>query len=481
MPRRRFALAATIAAVLAAPAAANALQASPALGDRPVAGASGAGDPFFPQAGNGGYDAIHYSLAIDYDPAPVNRLSGRATVVAWTTETLSRFNLDLRDSLTVTRVTVNGRAATFAHAGQELSITPRRRLRSGRPFVTTVAYGGSPQAITDPDGSADGWIPTDDGAFVAGEPQGAPSWFPVNDTPRDKATYDIAVTLPAGRTAMGNGLLVARHDHGSRTTSRWFERKPMAPYLVTATNGIFETRSNLGGLPTFDAVDPNTRVRRADPPNPALAWERLAPEREIVHFFAGLYGPYPFESIGGIVDWAPDVGYALESQTRVNYDRIPSASTVVHEIAHQWFGNAVTLERWPDIWLHEGFATWSEWIYDERHDGPTAQERFDELYAIDPATDEGKDLWVTPPAALPGPEVMFSTPVYDRGAMTLQALRQRVGDDTFFRILRAWYRQHRFGNATTGDFIALAQRRSGLDLRGFFDAWLFTEGRPSTW
>jgi aminopeptidase N len=175
------------------------------------------------------------------------------------------------------------------------------------------------------------------------------------------------------------------------------------------------------------------------------------------------------------------VGYALESQTRPNYHRIPGESTVVHEIAHQWFGNSVTLAVWPDIWLNEGFATWSEWIYAERHGGESAQETFDELYATPEDSEDGQDLWFPAPAALPGPEAMFHTPVYDRGAMTLQALREKVGDGTFFRILRSWYSENRNGNVTTADFIALAERESGLDLDDFFRVWLYEEGRPEAW
>jgi aminopeptidase N len=450
---------------------------TPASATRYVAGSPGAGDPFFPMAGNGGYDARHYSLDLDYTrDSETNRLTGKAVMIARATQNLHRFNLDLRDFLTVSSVEVGGRAASFTHSGQELSIDPRPKLKAGRIFVVSVEYAGTPEPIVDPDGSIEGWIPTDDGAFVVNEPQGSPGWFPVNDTPRDKATYDIEVTVPSGRVAMSNGILLSRRERGGKTTWHWLERFPMASYLATATNGVFETRFGRldNGLPEYNAVDPQTRVNTASSPNPNLAWERLEPQGEIVDFFSELYGPYPYESIGGIMDWAPNVGYSLESQTKANYWRIVGPLTVVHEVAHQWFGNAVTLAFWRDIWLHEGFATFSEWIYDERHGGPPAQQVYDELCALDPSD----DLWSPAPAALRGPEELFHTPVYDRGAMTLQALRNEVGDETFFGILRTWYAENRRRNVTTADFIATAERESGRQLDALFDQWLYQEGRP---
>jgi aminopeptidase N len=458
-----------------------------ALGRDYVAGAEGLGDPFFPQAGNGGYDATHYDLTLDYDQ-PANFLEGSAVIDATATQNLRRFNLDLRDFYEVSSVRVNGSRAKFVlRDEQELQITPATPLDAGDDFTAEVDYSGKPKPIKDPDKSIEGFIPTDDGAFVVNEPQGSPGWFPVNDNPQDKATYEFTMTVPAGHTVMANGELVSHTAADGTETWRWREDDPMSSYLTTVTNGPFETEfyATDFGLPMYDAVDPDTALSAgADPdpdPDPDVAWQRLEPQGEIIRFFSELYGEYPFTTGGGIVDWAPNVGYALESQTRANYHRVPGASTVVHEIAHQWFGNAVTLSTWPDIWLNEGFATFSEWIYAERHGGPSAAENFDELYSVPESHPFFEALWFPAPAALEHPRQLFHTPVYDRGAMTLQALREKIGDESFFGLLRRWYADNKYGNVSTEDFIALAEEVSGRDLEAFFDAWLFEEGRPETW
>ena len=341
----RSVLAAVVAAlVLAAPAGASQFQ----------PGAPGLGDPFFPLAGNGGYDVRHYALDLEYDRAS-NQLDGRAIIFARAEQNLSSFNLDLR-GYEISDLEVNGRDAQFARDGQELTVTPRHGLRRGSGFLVRVEYSGNPEPVVDPDESLEGWVPTDDGAFVVNEPQGSPGWYPANDNPQDKATYSFAITVPEGITAIANGRLLSSRTRDGKTTWRWFEDSPMAPYLATATNGVFELRIDRAGrIPLYQAVDPKVG-------NPTLAWERLSAEAEIIGFFSELYGRYPFSTGGGVVDNG-GVGYALESQTKPMYDvqgstaGAPSAGTVVHEIAHQWFGNAVTLAVWPDIWLNEGFAT----------------------------------------------------------------------------------------------------------------------------
>ena len=465
---RAGAVALATALLAAAPAAASSWPARP--------GSDTLGDPFFPQAGNGGYDVKHYSLDLDYVPQPTNRLDGEAKLHARATQSLSSVNLDLRAFMVVSDVEVNGRDARFAHdGGQELTVTPRHALKRGRKFTVEVAYGGTPEDVVDPDGSIEGWTVTPDGAFVVNEPQGSPGWYPANDNPRDKATFDIAVTVPEGRTAIANGRLIKKRTRSGTTTWHWYEDSPMAPYLATATNGFFEmTVTKAGRIPLYQAIDPAVK-------DPALAKERIGLEAEIITLFSDLYGRYPFSSGGGVVDIAR-ANYNLESQTKSMYDPsqaatasgAPAESTVVHEVAHQWFGDAVTLSIWPDIWLNEGFATWSEWIWDEKHGRATAAETFDELYAT-------FEEWDPAPAAIPGPEQMFHAPPYDRGAMTLQALREKVGDELFSTTLRRWYSENRNDNVTTADFIALAENVSGQQLDDFFHVWLYQEGRPESW
>ena len=429
-------------------------------------GSPGLGDPFFPLAGNGGYDVSHYSLTLDYTQS-TNQLVGTNVISATATQDLSRFDLDLR-GFSITRLLVNGTAASFTRDGQELVITPAAGIPAGSAFTVTVDYQGIPTVITDPDGSIEGWVPTADGAFVVGEPQGSPGWYPVNDTPRDKATYDFAVTVPEGLTVMANGVLISHATTAGKTTWVWRESDPMAPYLATATLGKFDlVESTVSGIPSYVAIDPSLsrgNVLRKLP--------------EIVDFYTSLYGPYPFNAVGAIVDDAKVVGYSLETQTKPVFDRMPDEATVAHELAHMWFGDSVTLTTWPDIWLHEGFATWSEWIWSEYQGNKSAAKWFKELYNK-PAQDTA--FWTPPPGAPGTPAFMFNGTIYYRGGMTLQALREKVGDFDFFRIMRTWAQENRYGNVTTAQFVALAESIAGRDLEEFFDVWLYRPEKPTSW
>jgi aminopeptidase N len=242
----------------------------------------------------------------------------------------------------------------------------------------------------------------------------------------------------------------------------------MAAYLATATVGRFkvEQYTTRDGIKVYNAVDP----REAS--GSAAVLKKLP---SVLEWESKLFGPYPFRSAGSIVDHAPSVGYALETQGRPIYDSAPDLSTLVHENAHQWFGDSVSLTAWKDIWLNEGFATYAEWLYSEQHGGDSAQKTFDALYAK-PASDE---LWAFPPGDPGSGANIFGTPVYARGAMALHELRKAVGDPVFFRILRAWGSEHRYGHGTTAEFVKLAQGQTGMDLGSLFQTWLYAKGKPN--
>jgi aminopeptidase N len=432
-------------------------------------GAPGAGDPYFSTYGNGGYDVASYQLKVRYDPA-ANQLTGTATIKATATANLSRFNLDLA-GLTVQSVTVDGMAATSVRDKSELVITPARGLARGKSFTVTIAYGGQPGPIN-PAQVTGGFLRSGDGAVAIGEPESASAWFPVNDHPSDKATYTIEVTVPEGVSALSNGVLAGRSTSGGWTTWRWAEKAPMASYLVLLAIGDYRvTTGEHDGKPVVTAV-------AASLPAGGSAERALARTTEITDFLATKFGPYPFDAYGGIVIDDERVSYALETQTRPVYGpdffdgAVDPSWVVAHELAHQWYGDSVSVRQWRDIWLNEGFATYAEWLWDEHQGGPSVAQSFDLAYR------RSNDAIWRVSAGDPGSGNLLSRAVYQRGAMTLQALRMTVGDDTFFRILKTWAAEKRGGNGDTGEFIALAERLSGKSLRSLFDAWLYKRSQP---
>lgn len=436
----------------------------------PSPGARGIGDPYYPLYGNGGYDVSHYDIAVSYTPSN-DRVVGTTTITATATQDLSRFDLDL--ALPASSVTVDGVAAGFRQGPHELVVTPARPVRNGRPLTVVVQYAGIPSQ-TSVDG-LDPWVRTADGAVAVGEPEIAAWWFPSNDHPRDKATFDIAVTVPTGVEALSNGVLRSKTTSGTTDTWSWRESSPMATYLAFMAVGQFDVRSGTSatGLPWVTAVAANGgaegRYAAAD----------LARSPEVVDWHAKQWGPYPFDVTGGVAP-AADFGFALENQTRPVYTRGFWSSgsniyVVVHELAHQWYGDSVSVTNWKDIWLNEGFATFAEWRWSETHGEGTAQQLLRASYDGIPA---GDSFW-TLPIGNPGAHREFSGAVYTRGAMTLQALRNRVGDPAFFQIMREWARQHAYVNGQVSQFISLAEQLSGQDLDGFFQAWLYAPKKPA--
>ncbi|MGI8880414.1 MAG: M1 family metallopeptidase [Jatrophihabitans sp.] len=431
-------------------------------------GSAGSGDPYFPDMGNGGYDVGHYDINLAFDPT-THAIAATTKITARATQNLSRFDLDFLGPLTISRLTVDGHKASFTRTGaQELVITPRRGLRRGSCFTVSVTYAGVPQKIDDDALGVSGWVATKDGAVGLNQPFGAATYYPVNDSTRDKATYTQTVTVPTGLTVLGNGdpgRVTTKHG---KTTFRWRMNQPMASELASIAIGKYTvTTGRAGRIPNITAI--GTAIDTT-PGRDALFNKTTA---DLVKWESSMYGRYPFSSTGGLIDRI-GVQYALEVQSRPVYDQRSStidADTMAHELGHQWFGDSLTPAHWSDIWLNEGFATYSEWLYQEKYHGTPVQTSFAKTYAN--TTDwSGK-------VADPGRDRIFDSLVYDRGAMTLQALRNTTGDRAFFAVLRQWPDQHRYGNVSTQEFIHFVEHLTHRNLDAFFTTWLYSEGKPA--
>ena len=434
---------------------------APVAADHPL-------DPYLPESGNRGYRVSRYELELTYKVVS-NRLDGRATIIATTTDVRAKYSLDLAQSMRVAKVTVNGRRpAKFAHRGGKLTVTPAEKLPAGAVLVFGVQYSGTPTPLRTMWGEV-GWEELDEGSLVASQPNGAPTWFPCDDHPGSKATYRIAVTTDAPFVAIANGTLVHKTTKASRTTRVYEQPEPMATYLATVQTGHYEIRT-LSNEPV-----PQYGIH---PPRLRAAFDRdFARQTEMLELFTRLFGPYPFAHYTALVT-DDDLEIPLEAQGLSIFGANFCDGTgreerlVAHELAHQWFGNSLTLNRWCDIWLHEGFACYAEWLWSENSGGRSAHAH---------ALDAHRGLARKPQDILledPGPKDMFDDRIYKRGALTLHALRVQLGDEPFFTLLRTWTAEHRHGNVTTAQFKDLAARFSDVSLRPLWEAWLSTRELP---
>jgi len=443
---------------------------------QPVAGALEIGDPYYPGLGNGGYDVEHYHLDLDLDSTS-DELSAAVSLRARALHELASFSLDLY-GLEVESVLVDGAVASFERRGpapaadgkpappEELVIQPAQPIATGATFDAVVRYGGSPAGRPDPaiPFMPIGWSQTDSGVYVVSECIGASSWFPCNDHPSDKATFSFRVTVDKPYTAAANGVLVEEIDLGERRTFVWKARDPMATYLATIAVAEFSVLELEGprGIPV-----------RIYHPKDSKEGE-LAPFRrqpEILGFLETVFGPYPFEAAGAVISYE-QIGGALECQTMPVYGRGMNEVVIVHELAHQWFGDCVSPALWRDMWLNEGFASYAEWLWSERERDKEGYER----HARTAYQRLRKSKTGSP--FDPGVSRVFSSRVYTRGAMVLHGLRQEVGDETFFRILRTWVETFDDANGSTEEFVRHAAEIAGRDLKPFFDAWLFSDVTP---
>ncbi len=453
-------------------------EASPAGGEvpagEPVEGDVGLDDPYYPDWGNGGYDAVLYTLEMTIRPGE-ELVDAVVIMEAVATESLSGFDLDYAGP-SLSKVAVNGVEADWVQEGEELRIRPAEPLPAGAEFTVQTSYSSFPNSVPTPAWPQGvGWqAPRPDLVYVVSEPNGARGWYPVNDHPSDKALYRFVLTVPEPLSAVANGVLVRRtaaEDAGSgaMVTFEYETHHPMASYLATIAVGEFTTQSSTGpdGIEIRNFVAP----RLVTAAGPALDLQAT-----MIEELVPLFGPFPFEVYGALVVDS-DFGGALENQTLSVFSGgmfgspVLAEEVVVHELAHQWFGDSVTIDNWQDIWLNEGFATYAEWLWRER-----TEPDFD-LDAFATATaDSGRPIWGPP--GDPGPAGLFDSTVYIRGALTLHELRLKVGDDVFFEILRTYTARYADSTVDTSQFVAVAEEVSGLQLSALFDAWLYGERTP---
>ncbi|GAA5147627.1 hypothetical protein GCM10023340_20320 [Nocardioides marinquilinus] len=478
-----------------------ALPSTPAQAADPVAGAQTSGDVLFPHVGNGGYDVEHYDLDLAWTPGATlaaSTIDATTTIRATTTGApLSSYSLDLEGTgLVVRSVTVNGAPAAFSRVENaaitkhKLVVTPSAPV-SGR-FTTVVAYDGVPSRHVDPDGSSEGWNVTSDGATFLNQPIGAMTGFPNNNTPTDKATYTIDVDVPNTITAGGttgaaaaasNGELVAREPSGTgRTTWRWVQQRPMATELVMISIGRYDvtqsaiTLASGRVLPEWSFVDASISGATK-----ATIETQRQRQKAVIDGLETIFGPYPGGSTGVVVDVVPStIGYALETQDRSFFPGSIGGSTLVHEIAHQWFGDNVSPTVWNEIWIAEGMGTWAPTYYAHAlASPPTSTRSTHAAYYGEWAGADATD-WQSPPGAKTGPAALydeFST--YTRPGVMYEALRLSVGDAAYVAFLKEWQRRYAGQSRGYDDFLALAEEVTGRDLDAFLRDWVLDADRPA--
>ncbi len=426
-------------------------------------------DPYLPANGNLGYRVSHYKLDLEYKVA-IHRLTGAATITAVTLAALKTFTLDLSAVLAVSKVTVNGRRpASFRSTGGKLHIGLDSALPAGAAMTVTVRYGGSPRPVRSLWGEV-GFEELTNGVLVAGQPNGAASWFPCDDHPSSKASYRIQISTDNPYRAVANGKLIARRVKAGLTTWTYELAEPTSTYLVTLQIGDYKMHRLAKSPVPMQAALPERLTRNFD--------HAFARQPQMMKLFVKLFGPYPLSTGYTVVVTDDNLEIPLEAQGisifGANHCNGSGSSErlIAHELAHQWFGNSVTARRWRDIWLHEGFACYAEWLWSQECGGPSAGQLARQYH---------RKLVGSPQNLLladPGPRNMFDDRVYKRGALTLHALRGIIGDDNFFALLRDWTTRNRHSTVVTDDFTGLAARYSRTSLRPLWDAWLYSTPVP---
>ncbi|GAA1943585.1 M1 family metallopeptidase [Microbacterium aquimaris] len=417
-------------------------------------------DAYTPGSGDDSYDVESYDLDLRY-AVRTNHLEAQATVNAVAAVDVRTVSLDLV-GLRVSRVTVDGVAAKHSQGPRAVRVTSPHPIAAGEPFSIDVRYSGRPSPRRSAWGPI-GWEELEDGSLVASQPIGAPTWFPCNDRPDNRARFTIAVTADTGYTVAATGRRVSVTKQGRATRWEFRSDVPTATYLAAVHVGPYRQKP-LGPATVFAPGGLLAEARRAlgDVPRMIACFERR-------------FGPYPQEACTLVVT-PDDLEIPLEAQGLAvfgaNHLDPEHERLIAHELAHQWFGNSVGIGQWRDIWLNEGFACYSEWVWSEDSGGPSVDDLAEQFHMQ--LGDLRQDIVIGDP----GPDVMFDDRVYKRGALTLEALRRTLGEAAFDRILHEWTARHRHAVVATEDFISLAESVAQRPMGAFFDEWLASRPLP---
>lgn len=479
------------ASLLTVPAAANAVE--------PIAGGQTSGDVLFPNVGNSGYDAKHYDIDMAWTPGETlaeGSITATTKMKAVADAPLDSFSLDF-EGLKIDSVKVNGEDAAFVRdidadaIKYKLVVFPDEAVEG--EFTTEISYHGVPSRHVDADGSYEGWNVTADGATFLGQPIGAMTGYPHNNTPADKATYRVKVDIPAEITnaagagdaaavSIGNLVSSKYNEDRTRRTWDWRQTRPTASELMLISIGKYDMIQGQVTLSSGKVIPEWTFMDSAlSDANKTRIKDRRAQLGPIIRNLEQVYGPYPGTSTGVVVDTVPsDINYALETQDRAFFPSANSVAgnTLLHELVHMWYGNAVSPKVWNDIWINEGMASWGPTHYNNTFAGSTAttENNYFNSWSSQGASSA---VWTIPPAGMTDSATLYDYQTYTRGAQMWEALKQSIGDDAFFTFVKRWISDNRYESKGTEEFIALAEEISGKDLTDFFQDWIYDADKPA--
>lgn len=459
----------TVATVIAVSCALGVPPAASAAGSRsPLQGSNRGLDPYLVPQGNGGYNVSHYDVDLTYDAKNHGIATAKARIDATADQNLRQFSLDAREGLRIKSVSVPDNRARFRHSGDKLIVTTKNTVPAGSRFTVVIRYSGKPVPVQDSSGRGKfGWLATTNGSVTYTEPTGTSTWLPSNDVFYDKATWNVRLTAPKGLLGVSTGLFRGIKRKSGKVVSSWRMNTPIQPYIqVVAFDRFSYSTDPIGGIPAFTAVARRAGVTVGTMRNrtaAALRW--LVPR----------LGKFPFQSTGAIVVDGADS--AMETAGRPTYSSgawNTSRATVLHEQAHQWFGNTITAHNARDIWLHEGFATYLENVESAERTGRAIGDIVHEQYVWDGWGAPWRGQFGRVSLHEPTMKYLLNTTPYYRGQAALHTLRREIGDATFWQVLRILAQEPPGQTSTTAEIISRAEVASGRDLTNWADKWVYS-------